>query len=224
MKTKLYTAGIVAAAGIISATAQTAEEALLVAPEGSLVASSDTIFSANGSRVVLNYDLEVPGDVQLNVRVLGVEFTSGFDLHLDVRSPGGAWQSLFSGDGGDVNPQQVLGNIELQPGEDLEVRAFFDGEKNGNSKRGDTFTHTGEDTNNIVVVSNGDTIPDRLGLDNQRAVHDVLNGFVDADGSAFTLGVNDRLILAEVGTTNTNSAAFDLQDIVVHLEYTPVVK
>ena len=219
MKTKLYTAGVIAAAGIISATAQTAEEALLVAPEGSLVASSDTIFSANGSRVVLNYDLEVPGDVQLNVRVLGVEFTSGFNLHLDVRSPGGAWQSLFSGDGGDVNPQQVLGNIELQPGEDLEVRAFFD----GRGKRGDTFTHTGQDTNNIVVVSNGDSIPDRLGLDNQRAVHDVLNGFVDADGSAFTLGVNDRLILAEVGTTNTNSPAFDLQDIVVHLEYTPVV-
>ena len=75
-----------------------------------------------------------------------------------------------------------------------------------------------------MVVSNGDSIPDRLGLDNQRAVHDVLNGFVDADGSAFTLGVNDRLILAEVGTDNTNSPAFDLQDIVVHLEYTPVVK
>ena len=169
MKTKLYTAGIIAAAGIISATAQTEEEALLFVPEGSLVASSDTIFTASGSRVVLNYDIEVPGDVELNVRVLGVEFTSGFDLHLDVRSPGGAWQSLFSGQSGDVSPQQVLGNIELEPGEDIEVRAFFD----GRNRRGDTFIHSGEDTNNIVIVSNGDTIPDRLGLDNQRAVHDL---------------------------------------------------
>ena len=224
MKTKLYTACIIAAAS----TAVSANE--LADPTGTFEISSDTIFSSQGSKVVLNWDVNLPPvvegltpnvDSRVEIRVLGVEFTDGFDLNLDIRQENGAWLDIFNGDGDDVNPAQVLENVDLAAGVGLEARSSFRSQTG--PKAGQEFRYTGVNTNNIVVVKNGDPIPDRVGLDNQRDVHDVLAGFVDVEGNAFTLGPNDRLILAEVGTSNVNSSAFDLQDIVVHLKFAPPV-
>lgn len=65
----------------------------------------------------------------------------------------------------------------------------------------------------LTVLMNGDFVPDITPFDNQNTIDDFLEDYIE-DGK-IKLADNQAIYLFELGTTNKNSSAFDLQDNVV---------
>lgn len=76
-----------------------------------------------------------------------------------------------------------------------------------------------EDSDQVIVLRDGDPVPDYKGLDDQADVEEYLRDYVDyttdPDNPRMKLAENQAIFLFELGVTNQNSAGFDMQDLVV---------
>ena len=93
---------------------------------------------------------------------------------------------------------------------------FWDGNGNRNSDW-DRIEQTENSGDNefVVVLRNGDIVPDLPGLRDQASVEEFLAPYIDYDTTTLTLGVNQAIYLFELASSNPNSPYFDLQDAVV---------
>ena len=69
----------------------------------------------------------------------------------------------------------------------------------------------------VVVLRDGDVVPDLAGFDDQASVEDFLEPYLDIDTQLIHLGPNDAIYLFELAATSTSAAAYDLQDLIVLL-------
>ena len=67
----------------------------------------------------------------------------------------------------------------------------------------------------VVVLKNGDEVPDLDGFADQASVEDYLEPFIDIDEGEVVLGPNDAIYLFELAASDTDSVYYDLQDLVV---------
>src|SRR3989344_9116333 len=71
---------------------------------------------------------------------------------------------------------------------------------------------------NVIILRDGDPVPEYTGLNGQADVQDFLQEYIDAsdpNNLVIDIGVSQYIYLFELGTTNENSSAFDMQDLVV---------
>lgn len=75
--------------------------------------------------------------------------------------------------------------------------------------------NSGSGGRNVVALRNGDRAPAVEGFMGQVAAKDMLTPYINASTQRITLRDNQVIYLFELGTSNTSSSAFDLQDLVV---------
>ncbi|NQZ57629.1 MAG: hypothetical protein HRT88_09225, partial [Lentisphaeraceae bacterium] len=71
---------------------------------------------------------------------------------------------------------------------------------------------------NVMILTNGQEVPNIEGYLDQGDVEDFLNGYIDEDGKV-TIADDQAIVLFELGTTNLTSAAADFQDLVVLMTF-----
>ncbi len=67
----------------------------------------------------------------------------------------------------------------------------------------------------LKVLRNGDPVPDIQGYLDQGSVADFVSNFIDPLSNTISLEPNQSIYLFELGTSNSASAAYDFQDLVV---------
>lgn len=91
----------------------------------------------------------------------------------------------------------------------------------GNSSSGNckshnmTFQSNNTNTSNVLALRNGDKVPKFVPYGNQAKLDDYLKPILDPVSGKVKIGQNQVVYLFELGVTDTNSAAFDMQDNVV---------
>ena len=74
---------------------------------------------------------------------------------------------------------------------------------------------------NVLVLRNGDSVPDIQGFDGQDNLEGYIQSYIDTDTNTVTLADNQAIYLFELGTTNMNSPSADFQDMVMLVTMTP---
>lgn len=67
----------------------------------------------------------------------------------------------------------------------------------------------------VQALRNGDSAPSVAGFGGQVSAKDMLTNYIDTATNKITLRDNQVIYLFEVGSTDTDSSAFDMQDLVV---------
>ncbi len=68
---------------------------------------------------------------------------------------------------------------------------------------------------NVIILKNGDTVPDISGYLDQQPLEEFLIGYIDQTTHKVTMDENEAIFLFELGTTDLNSPAADFQDLVI---------
>ncbi|MGB0991977.1 MAG: hypothetical protein ACPG32_05860 [Akkermansiaceae bacterium] len=168
--------------------------------------------------VVIPPDEEVETKTRLRVQVsvIGVGLTDSSGRQYDAQSymhfSSSGWQQIFYGKGRDVNPSQIIIDKVVEQGETIRFAARYPGGSLG---------YQYNESNNVVVLKNGDTPPGKdAGYNSQSSVAEFLRPYVQ-DGK-LALGPLDLIYCAEVTHTNPNHYGFDLQDTIVLVRFTKV--
>jgi type II secretory pathway pseudopilin PulG len=74
---------------------------------------------------------------------------------------------------------------------------------------------------NVMVLRNGDSVPDISGFENQDGLESYIQNHINTETKKVTIAANQAILLFELGTTNMNSSAADFQDMVVLVTMTP---
>lgn len=159
------------------------------------------------------------GPLSVTFSVLGSEITYGaggpeINVYASRKKvTGNSYQDLFSGndvDGGEtqtvtgyVNGSQVI----------VKVRGYY--KKNGWLTFDETY-RSNDDTGHIVVLRDGDELPDYPAFDDQDEIEDYLADVLDAQ-NRINIGTYDLLLLTELGSLNSSAA--DFQDAVILLQF-----
>jgi fibro-slime domain-containing protein len=152
--------------------------------------------------------------------VLGSAITSdGVDIPVTVQvrigenvlEPFGPYAAPGSGDVNDhTNPRHFIPPATYAAGSAITVAStsWMDGSVHmaANSLEASPY---------VLVLRDGDAVPDIDPFDDQAAIATFLDGYVDAVAGQVTLEANQAIFLFELGTTNLSAAAADFQDLVV---------
>ncbi len=166
---------------------------------------------------------------QLRVDILGAAISAGgaYDMpvtsriHMDDQNAD-PWGSYTEALTGNVNRD---GTYNYEPGDPLAAgtgvtisgtswtRTSGDGTQNA-----DWAPHMEQDSeaggSQLMVLRDGDAVPNIQGYLDQGSVASFVNNFIDPLSGTITLDENQSIYLFELGTTNTGSAAYDMQDLV----------
>ena len=188
-----------------------------IAPSMANFARGLTNFEIVDGRVIIHEDFKA------TVEILGVDIKSGINLvpvTFVITTLGGGsniqhepFGSYDDPDSGNVNgvaltPYELPG---LYPaGATITVA--------GKSWQGsNTMLEVDSDANSpqVLVLRNGDSVPDIQPFENQTSLADYISDYVNAATNIVTIAENQVFYLFELGTTNMNSNAADFQDLVV---------
>lgn len=198
-------------------------------PVGTLSLDANTAFQ--GSFTNLSWDITYPPErvfeededgnpkttveTIATVKVIGVGLSSGLSADLDLRfSNRGSWENVFYGKGSNVQPDKALIQREVPAGTSVEFRGRVN---NG------TFRSSGHGQHNVIVLTNGDDVPNITAFQNQSDVAAFLNQYID-ENNKIVLNENSVIFTSELYTTNQGSRYFDLQDGVVLVEFETVTE
>jgi hypothetical protein len=159
---------------------------------------------------LLGKTLRIQDPANVKFEVLGGAITCGAgganipvttNLYLNGNSEPESW---------DTNQPLTMPNISQGTTIDVESIAKIKSNSCNYSKTVDTKD---VDSPQLSVLRDGDPVPDITPFDNQATIDDFLENYIE-DGK-IKLANNQVIYLFELGTTNTDSSAFDLQDNVV---------
>jgi len=71
------------------------------------------------------------------------------------------------------------------------------------------------DHRQVAVLRDGDPVPEIRGYNGQDDAAEFVAPYISDDGETMELDSNQAIFLFELGTTNTRSPAFDMQDVVI---------
>ena len=149
----------------------------------------------------------------MQVRVVGVAFQSG-STHLPVglwmQDGAGAYEQAFVGRYSDVDPETPVFDRIVEAGATVNFLA------RGGSTSGSWYGARDTRVADICITArvDGETIPEYTPAYDQADIESFLTQYINPDNTV-SLGPQDIIYLFELGTRNTDSFAFDMQDIVV---------
>ncbi|BDS08510.1 hypothetical protein NT6N_35500 [Oceaniferula spumae] len=151
--------------------------------------------------------------LRVKVSMVGVGMTDQTGLQYPakayMRFGSGGWQFLFSGIGSVVQPETVLINKVVQPGETLRYAAKLN---YGN------YGYYYNDSSNIKVLKNGDTPPNvAAGYAHQTSVASYLRPYVK--NGKIALGPMDVIYVSELTHSNPGHFGYDMQDSITLVRF-----
>ncbi len=184
-------------------------------------------FAIDGGKVVPSEDFAA------KVTVLGAAITASgtYDVPVTVRlrigstyiEPWGDWDLPVNATvNDDDNPREHILPTTYGPGTTISLEArswikkkyWYSGNYNSHWKKyleKDSY----DNTPHILVLRDGDDVPDIEPFMNQTEIEDFIRDYVDDVTGMVVLDENQAIYLFELGTTNLSSSAADFQDLVV---------
>jgi hypothetical protein len=161
-----------------------------------------------------NGTINLQQKVDLKVRVMGVALQSGstqLPAALWVRvGASAAWELIFYGRGGDVQPDEI---VFEKSGVPANTQIDF-------SARSQTVSGTWYETQStsgsslsVIGMVNGDRVPDFVPAYEQGRIESFMTQFLD-EKNHVVLGPRDIIHTFELGTSSPGAWWFDMQDIV----------
>ena len=170
--------------------------------------------------------------VQMTVRVLGVDFRSGtlnLPGRLEMRLNNGSWSQRFLGSSRDVRPNNPVYSGVLNANTRVDFR-FMGASDKGKSnpqttKSADwlwnypavTTTTTGQ---NKIALRDGDVTPSYAPAFAQGSIAGFLSTVISTETQTARIGPRDVLYLTELSTASPNTSSFDMQDMVLLVNFT----
>ncbi|MDD3896857.1 MAG: prepilin-type N-terminal cleavage/methylation domain-containing protein [Candidatus Peribacteraceae bacterium] len=184
--------------------------------------------------VIQDDTVESSDDFSCNLQVLGAAITSG-GLPLPVTlqvgigggwiDPFGDWDHPVSANVNDGQQHSYSCTSTYSQGTLMDVRArswtkkqwWYDGSSDTHWKV--LMQQSTGTANNqyVVVLKNGDPVPDVPGMENQASIQDFVEAYINLETGTVSLQPNQALYLFELGTTDLQSSAADFQDLVLLL-------
>ncbi|BCU78508.1 hypothetical protein [Luteolibacter sp. LG18] len=222
---------VLAALSLIAAALAPASKAATTesVPRGTLTTSADLL--RVGLKPTLTWNVEFPSeistvvdiippntvvpkqDVTMKIRVLGASFQESLTSYLTVqafyRTNGSAWVTAFSGLQTTVVPSTILVQKTITKNTKLDFggRGYRSGWL--------TLYNTGTTSPNVVMLKNGDAVPDTTPAFQQGEIESFLKPYINSTTKKISIGPKDLIILYELGQTDTKASGFDLQDLVM---------
>lgn len=153
-------------------------------------------------------------DLKMRVRVLGASFQESILSFLPVEvmwsKNNSSWSRVFYGKQTSVNPSTAVLDTTVKKGDKINF-----GGRGYRDLSWLTLYNTSANTNNLVMLKNGDKVPTTVPAMQQGNIESFLAPYLLADKKTINIGNRDLILLMELGQTNTNASGFDLQDLVV---------
>lgn len=163
--------------------------------------------------------------LDVDVRVIGAGVTVGAPAGSNsnwvptqalISVGGSEYKSIFLGTNTEVNPDALVWSKRVNKGTTLNFggRFYFNGAW--------STTYTSQNGNNIRVLKNGEFPPTAYSLSNTQNVKSFMAPYLDG-GGRIKIGPLDAIIMMELTQpeSNTNSSAYNLQDMVLLLTAKP---
>ncbi len=96
----------------------------------------------------------------------------------------------------------------------IKKKSWYSGSKNSHWQSYMTVDGSNSDTQQLIVLRNGDDVPDIDGFMEQNNLVDFIQDYIDTETNTIVLDENQAIFLYELGTTNMSSSAADFQDLV----------
>ena len=128
-------------------------------------------------------------EVRVQVRVAGVAFQSGsteLPVAFWTRVTGGSWNQDFYGRGSDVQPDQIVLDRIISPGQSLD----FAGRARKSNGRWYDVRWTASNDSAVIGLVNGDAVPDYAPAYQQGEIEDFLSAYVGRPGNGNSNGNN----------------------------------
>lgn len=152
-------------------------------------------------------------DLKMRVRVLGASFQASITEFLPVevqwKKNNSSWTRIFYGYQTSVLPATTVLNTSVKKGDLINFggRGWRDGSWL-------PLYTTATTTKNLVMLKNGDSVPDYTPALLGNTIESFLKPYLDTTGKV-KIGDRDLILLMELGQTDTRNSGFDLQDLVV---------
>lgn len=178
--------------------------------------AGDAVFTIDGGEVVIGSN----NIVSTLVEVLGTAFTSSYPIttkfnvaDIDIE-PFGDYDNPSEGN---INPDgdYSIDTGGLNAGDRVSIWGQSWYSRGGSYLEVDSVTGG----QNVVVLRHGDSVPSYTPLDDQDSIETFLAPYIDLTDDTIILDDNQVIFLFELGTTNTNSSSFDMQDLVLLITF-----
>ncbi|MDE0826726.1 MAG: hypothetical protein OSA48_07950 [Akkermansiaceae bacterium] len=127
---------------------------------------------------------------------------------LSFVTQGCSWQTLFQGTDSQIDADAYVYNGVVPSGTTID----FSARGKRNSRYWTSSRNTLSENQNIIVLRNGDSVPQYTPAFKQGSIESHVSSYVQ--NGKIVLGPRDLIHLVKVGQTNTNSSGFDMQDLV----------
>lgn len=184
----------------------------------------------------IEFDIEDEGTIVLkssatmNFTVLGAAISYGgrYDMPVTVSldidgsstDPYGSSSHALNGNINGTNPSPYNAGT-LEEGTEISISASSwykkSGDGSSSSDWSEYMSKSSDGSDNIVILRDGDPVPDTPGFLGQDGIADMVDGYVDGD--KISLGENEAIVLFELGTNNMSSSAADFQDAVILVSF-----
>lgn len=170
-------------------------------------------------------------DVSMEFQVLGAAISYGgsYDMPVTTRlhignsyyEPWGSYNKAVSGNvNGDDPVDPWTPNFTIDAGTPVTIsgRSWYRRSQRRGTRNSDFRTYLSQNSDQggrqLKVLRDGDDVPNISGYLGQESIAGFVADFIGDDGK-ISLAPNQSIYLFELGSTNTRSAAFDMQDLVV---------
>jgi len=119
------------------------------------------------------------------------------------------WSRIFYGLQSSVVPTDLVLETTVQKGDTIKFgsRAF--------TNKWLPLYHTGSASPNVIVLKNGDPVPDQIARQQYAQLKDYIKPYLSTNGKTVRIGNRDLLVLFELDESNPNAVGFDFQDIAI---------
>ena len=152
--------------------------------------------------------------LKMRVRVLGASFQQSYNSYLPVEvmwsKNNSSWTRLFYGNQTNVNPSTLVLDTTVNKNDTINF-----GGRGFRSNAWLPIYHTSMTTPNLVMLQNGDRVPQSTPAFQQGNIESFLRPYLMPDRKTVSIGDKDLILLLELGQTNTSNSGFDLQDLVI---------
>ncbi|QJE98630.1 hypothetical protein [Luteolibacter luteus] len=153
-------------------------------------------------------------DLKMKVRVLGASFQESVTKFLPVEvmwsKNNASWSRVFYGVQTSVVPSTVVLTQNVKKGDSINF-----GGRGYRDNKWLSLYNTASDTDNLVLLKNGDRVPSTVPALNGLSIESFLKPYMNTTTKKISIGDRDVIMLMELGQTDTRNSGFDLQDLVV---------
>lgn len=181
-------------------------------------------FHIDGDSVVTNQTVAAKATILGAAITYGGQYTIPVTVEMTLAGktfqPFGSFTSASSGNVNDgKNPRSYVFPDTFPAGSHIDVKARS-WIKQSSWGGGTTWSpyltvDSSTDSKNVIVLRNGDAVPNITPFMNQGSIVSFVKNYVDSSTHRIKLQANQAIYLFELGTTDLQSSAADFQDLVV---------